>query len=68
MGFFTDMACGALDLAGGDTEQFLRDMNFSETHDTMRQAAQSTSNEIQFQGNLNSMSNGCEPVLSNGRY
>lgn len=68
MGFFTDVTCGALDLVGGDTEQFLHDMNFSETQDAMRQAAQTTADEIRFQGELNRMQNDIMPVFGTGRY
>lgn len=68
MGFFIDMACGLIDLAGGNTGQFVQDMNFAETQDVMRQSAHEVAEEIRFQNELNRMQNDNIPVYDNRRY
>lgn len=68
MGFFTDMACGIIDLAGDNTGQFMQDMNFAETQDVMRQSAHEVAEEIRFQNELNRMQNDNIPVYDNRRY
>lgn len=68
MGFFTDMACGLIDIAGGNMDLFVQDMNFAETQDAMRQSAREVAEEIRFQNELIRMQNDNIPVYDNRRY